>query len=616
VCTGLPTLLASDMLVVRMLTVRAHFLPWSPRFAVCVLSLFAAFVAAPAAEAQVGLTLVSARAGIEGSLLVTQSVYADTTHIYLATYGPYPAFDGRLYVLRRDRAADFPVVERRDFELPLGAVRGDATHLYVAGRDGTLYVFRKTSPLTLVASVPVSELQLLAVEVVDDRVYVGVGQTHLAVDGRHVYLSALNPGDIVVEMVKGTWAPVRTYGVAFEADVTVVFDRLTGARVGALPNPPDGTGDRSMSALYADPEILGQVSPGCCGLGVSLYDPETLAFDQRLWSGPSNALARRGRWLFVGNEAGAVQVWDIGRRPAPVAAVADLRTLTGFTGGGPTIEIRALWLDDVDGLLFAGSSWGLQSPTLPAFFVLELATGEPILSVADVRVVEGDVGSRNATFMVTLSAPIAKTVTVDVVSSSGSATAGIDYVATTGRLTFAPGTVSQAFTVVVKGDAAPEADETFFVTLTNPVNAVLGRARAKATIVNDDTGVVVSASTPAATEGRSNGMFTVTRTGSTVAALVVRYTVSGTARPGMDYQPLSGSVTIPAGAAAARIPVVAIADAVAEAGETVIVRLAAGMGYTVITPSAATVTIVDSPRGQPERKLALGAPVAGSRPPR
>ena len=569
------------------------------RLALCALALIIPCLLASAATAAVSLTMVSARDGIEGGLLLPQTVYADATRIYIATAG-VPA-GGRLYVLKRDRAANFPVVEELDFEVALGAVRGDATHLYVAGRDGILYVYRKTSPLTLVTSVPVADLQLVGLEVVGNRIYVAVGQAHVAADAGHVYVSSLAESDGVVEIVKGTW----TAGVSFdgfEPNVTVVFDRLTGARVAAIPNPADSTGDRGISALYADREILGQMRPGCCGLGVSLFDPETLGFDQRLASRNSNALARRGRWLIVGTEAGTVEVWDIGRRPAPVAARVNLRNVTGHTGV-EDIEVRALWFDEVDNLLFAGSSWGndqSRSSTLPAFFVLQLATGEPTLSLADVRVTEGNTGTTNATFTATLSAPSALTVTVDVATSTGTAKA-TDFVATSMRLTFPAGTVRQTFTVAVKGDTVAEANETFFATLTNPINATLKRASGRATIENDDAaavaapGVSITATTATATEGRSNGAFTVTRSGSTSASLSVRYTVAGTATRGTDYTALSGTVTIPAGAASAKIAVVPIADTIADGGETVVVTLAAATGYSVSSPAAATVRINDAP---------------------
>jgi hypothetical protein len=562
------------------------------------MSLIVPFLLASGAAAQVSLSMVSARAGIEGGLVLPQTVYADSTNIYLSTTG-VPS-GGRLYVLRRNRGADFPVVEQRDFPVALGAVRGDATHLYVAGRDGILYVYRKTSPLTLVRTIPVSDLQLVGLEVVDNRIYVAVGQAHVAADAGHVYVSSLAPSDGVVEIIKGTWATGTSFN-EFEPNVTVVFDRLTGARLSAIPNPADTTGDRGISALYADREILGQMRPGCCGLGVSLFDPETIAFDQRLASRNSNTLARQGRWLIVGTEAGTVEVWDIGRRPAPVVARLNLRTVTGHTGV-EDIEVRALWFDEVDGLLFAGSSWGndqSRSSTLPAFFVLQLATGEPTVSLADVRASEGNTGMTNATFTATLSAPSAQSVTVDVETTTGTANAA-DYRATTRRLTFPPGTLRQAFTVAVRGDAVSESDETFFATLTNPMNATVKRARAKAIIVNDDaaaaataTGVTIAATTSTATEGRINGAFTVTRAGSTTAPLSVRYTVSGTASSTTDYRALSGTVTIPAGAASAKILVVPIADTIVESGETVVVTLTSGSGYSVGTPAVATVKIIN-----------------------
>jgi hypothetical protein len=568
------------------------------RLALCVFSLVFPFIFASAAVAEVKLSMVSARTGIEGGLLLPQTVYADTTHIYMSTSGS--PVGGRLYVLERNRAADFPVVEEVDFAVALGAVRGDASHLYVAGRDGILYVYRKTRPLTLVTTIPVADLQLVGLDVIDNRIYVAVGQAHVAVDAGHVYASSLSTSDSVVEIIKTTWATGRSYA-GFEPNVTLVYDRLTGARVHAMANPADRTGDRGISALYADREILGQMRPGCCGLGVSLYDPETLGFDQRLSSATSNALARRGRWLVVGTEAGQVEVWDIGRRPAPVVARADLRALTGHTGI-EDIEVRSLWFDEVDSLLFAGSSWGndqSRSPALPAFFVLQLATGEPTLSLADVRVTEGGSATTAATFTATLSAPTGETVTVDVETSNGTAKAS-DFVATSQRLTFPPGSLSQTFTVAVKGDTVGEPDQTFFATLTNPTNATLKRARAKATIVDDDTasassggGVSIATTRGTATEGVRNGVLTVTRSGSTSAPLNVRYTVNGTATAGADYRALSGTVTIPAGAPSAKILVVPSADGIADAGETVVVRLAAGAGYSIGATATATVTIAE-----------------------
>jgi hypothetical protein len=79
-----------------------------------------------------------------------------------------------------------------------------------------------------------------------------------------------------------------------------------------------------------------------------------------------------------------------------------------------------------------------------------------------------------ATVIATLSAASDVMVTVDYATSDGTAEAGSDYVAASGTLTFAPGQMSQTFTVTVNNDTSDEPDETVNLTLSNPVNAVLG----------------------------------------------------------------------------------------------------------------------------------------------
>jgi hypothetical protein len=110
------------------------------------------------------------------------------------------------------------------------------------------------------------------------------------------------------------------------------------------------------------------------------------------------------------------------------------------------------------------------------------------LSIDDVSVAEGNSGTTSATFTVTLSPPSAQTVTVVAQSADGTATAASgDYTALPATtVTFGPGTTTQTVTVQVKGDTLNEPDETFFVTLSNPTNAAIGRARGTGTIRNDD----------------------------------------------------------------------------------------------------------------------------------
>ena len=126
----------------------------------------------------------------------------------------------------------------------------------------------------------------------------------------------------------------------------------------------------------------------------------------------------------------------------------------------------------------------------------------PALSIDDVSVNEGNSGTTTATFTVSLSAASGQTVSVNYITADGTATAGSDYAARSGTLTFAPGVTTQGVAITVNGDTAVEPNETFSVGLSGASNASIARATGTGTIVNDDVVVVVGpASLPAATAG-------------------------------------------------------------------------------------------------------------------
>lgn len=111
-----------------------------------------------------------------------------------------------------------------------------------------------------------------------------------------------------------------------------------------------------------------------------------------------------------------------------------------------------------------------------------LGFGVPALSIYDVVVAEGTNGTVTAAFAISLSVASDQTITVDFATADGSALAGSDYVASTGTLTFAPGQTNQTLSVTVTADEPLEADEDFFVTLSNPANAVVARAQGRGLI--------------------------------------------------------------------------------------------------------------------------------------
>jgi predicted extracellular nuclease len=115
--------------------------------------------------------------------------------------------------------------------------------------------------------------------------------------------------------------------------------------------------------------------------------------------------------------------------------------------------------------------------------------GGTTLSANDVTVTEGDTGTVNATFTVSLSAPAGVGgVTFDVATADGTATvADNDYVAVslTGQ-TIPQGSQTLDVTVTVNGDATVEPDETLFLNVTNVTGAILADGQGLGTIVNDD----------------------------------------------------------------------------------------------------------------------------------
>jgi parallel beta-helix repeat protein len=115
-----------------------------------------------------------------------------------------------------------------------------------------------------------------------------------------------------------------------------------------------------------------------------------------------------------------------------------------------------------------------------------VATPVP-LSINDVSIAEGNSGTTNAVFTVTLSNASGLPVVVDFASANGTATAPSDYTAiTTTTLTFNPGELAKTITVLVNGNTNAEPDETFFVNLTNAVNATITDSQGVGTILNDD----------------------------------------------------------------------------------------------------------------------------------
>ena len=256
----------------------------------------------------------------------------------------------------------------------------------------------------------------------------------------------------------------------------------------------------------------------------------------------------------------------------------------------------------------AGGSGQLGTPST-AVLTINDDDAAPSISINDASVTEGNSGTTNAVFTVTLSAASNLTVNVDFATANGTATtAGSDYQSNNGTLTFAPGETQKSITVLVNGDTGNEPNETFFVNLSNAQNATVSDNQGLGTILNDDApGVQLSSNSYTFSEGAGHGDIIVTRTGDISQALTVDYQTSdqsgatpcqtnnnGFASDRCDYTTASGTLRFAAGEAQKTIQLVLIDDAYVEPSEQLNIQLTNPQGATLGSIAAATITITSN----------------------
>ena len=149
------------------------------------------------------------------------------------------------------------------------------------------------------------------------------------------------------------------------------------------------------------------------------------------------------------------------------------------------------------------------------------------------------------TFNLSLSAPSGLTSSVNFSTANGTATAGIDYQATSGTVNFAPGEIVKTASVTINTDLVTELNETFFVNLSSPTNLTIANRQGIGTILDDDNPgkLAFAFATYSVAEGSLTTTITVSRTNGTAGAVAVNYATSnGTATAGGDYTNTFGTL--------------------------------------------------------------------------
>ncbi|MCL1526428.1 putative Ig domain-containing protein [Xanthomonas nasturtii] len=246
--------------------------------------------------------------------------------------------------------------------------------------------------------------------------------------------------------------------------------------------------------------------------------------------------------------------------------------------------------------LAAGTGYNVGSPNSATGTILN--DDQPALSINDVSLNEGNAGTTNTTFTVSLSQPAGTGgVSFDIATADGTATAGVDYVvASLSGQSIPAGSSSATFTVLVNGDTLSEPNETFFVNVSNVSGASVGDGQGLGTIVNDDAAPSLSIDDISVNEGNSGtttATFTVSLSAANGQTVTVNYaTADGTANAGSDYSARSGTLTFAPGTTAQGVAVTVNGDTAVEPNETFSVGLS-GASNASIARATGTGTILN-----------------------
>ncbi|WP_413176352.1 Calx-beta domain-containing protein [Anabaena azotica] len=288
-----------------------------------------------------------------------------------------------------------------------------------------------------------------------------------------------------------------------------------------------------------------------------------------------------------------------------------LNGVANFAAGVSTAVVTVTPIDDllIEGNetvtlnLTAGTGYSIGANSSA---VVSIADNDSLptitISATDANTAETTIGqtANPGQFTITRTGSTASALNVNY-TVTGSATNSVDYVGLSGTVTIQAGATTAVLPITVLDDSLTESPETVIVTLDTNSNYTLGNTTTAIVTIADNElpSLNITASDANAVETISGqttnpGQFTITRTGSTVSALNVNYTVTGSATNSVDYGVLNGTLTIQAGATTAVLPITVLDDLVSESPETVLVTLNPSSSYILESITSAMVTIADN----------------------
>jgi uncharacterized repeat protein (TIGR01451 family) len=279
------------------------------------------------------------------------------------------------------------------------------------------------------------------------------------------------------------------------------------------------------------------------------------------------------------------------------AIICELGNVAGATGASvsitafPNLTTKftnqvTIYRGEADGTLANNSAVAVTTATLPQF------------SISDARMAEGNSGTNDMRFTVSLFPASTNTLRVNFTMNNITASRDSDFVFRSGTITFLPGETNQSINIGIIGDALYEQDETFSVQLFLPNGGFIGRGLGIGTILNDDPLPAVTIADVNILEGNSGtnaAAFQVVLSGrSSLPITVTCATLDGSARAGSDYIGLTNTLLFAGGTAVLTqtvlIPI--LGDTLVEPNETFFLNVRS-VNNAVFSQSPAVGTIVN-----------------------
>ncbi len=280
-----------------------------------------------------------------------------------------------------------------------------------------------------------------------------------------------------------------------------------GSDVGLGPNVDDIRVGLDGVSTLADGRLVLSVDDAIAVGGHTFQQEDLVLFTPTTLGGNTSgsfSLYLDGSDVSLGNspnteweDINAVYVEDTtGSLPSVFVSVVEQLRSPGVAAEGEDVavfnpmKLGANTTGRFGGVTLDGSKVGLGNAAINAIHLPreKPAPSTPNLRINNVSGPEGNSGTSNFRFQVTLSKPSAEPVRVSYATEDMTAkVSDNDYLARTGTVIFAPGQTKKTVIVKVKGDTKVEPNEKFRVRLTNPVGAKIADAVGVGTILNDTT---------------------------------------------------------------------------------------------------------------------------------